>query len=165
MVATQSVRMPDGTPQYVVWAERWLAGASMLVAESVIDDALKIVSPEDFGTLRLAAVWRAVQTVRARHDDPSLPVVAMALLEAGELDRIGGEPFLADIASEELTFCYAHPDAMEAHATLIHEWGERRRTADMGREMVKEAYSGKPLTGKVIHAARRFRGGVSFDVK
>lgn len=148
----------DGTPLYVVWAEQWLVGGAMLARAT--DVPVATVEREDFHDAALGAMWAAIAEVAAAGVEPSLPFVAQRLNAWGEIDRVGGEPALAILAGTELAMAYSGGAALEAHAELVREWGEKRRRIDELAREVREVYA-----GKVVPAAHRFRGGVSWNAE
>ena len=51
--------------------------------------------PEDFSTEAHRVTWEAIRAVAARGDEPSLTLVDYELSRAGNLERAGGQAFLA----------------------------------------------------------------------
>ena len=147
---------PDGTPQYVIWAEQWLVGGALLAPAK--DIPVSGVEPDEFHDSTLATIWAAVIELAAAGTDPTVILVARLLEQWGDLDRIGSEERLADICTSEQAMVYSGAATMSAHAALVQEQGKRRKRISELSEEVRAISE-----GKVIPSAHRFRGGVSMD--
>lgn len=153
MVRADRYIAPDGTPEYVIHAEQWLVGGALLASH----DAVPALSPDDFHDDTLARIWNAISELASSERDPSIPAVARLLNEWGQLDQVGAEARLAVLAGDRFAFLYAGKPTMDAHAALVAEWGEKRRTIARLSDEIRATSS-----GKVIPSAHRFRGGVAF---
>lgn len=140
------MRTPDGTPEWLLWVEESLVGAALQAQEAAdIRPLLGLVSDRDFRDPRLAFCWRAIERVANRDELVCLPTVAYEMGDG--LDKIGAEPFLADLMTRELA--YLHHDSLESLAELVRRDADRRRVINQAQEMVRRA-NNRASTGQAI---------------
>lgn len=124
--------LPDGSPSWLPQAERWLVGGAMLSTSQDVISAAAVVTPADFRDGALGGIWEALVSL---DECPCWVHVAKAM-DSRLLDEIGGEPALVEIAYSQGSYLYANRVGLEAHATLVREWGEKRRRV---QELAAEA--------------------------
>ena len=99
-------------------AEQHVLGAAMLWPESV--DAVSLAA-EDFSQASHASIWQAIRTML----DAGLPVdvltVADAMDRKGALDRVGGLPYLSELAQAVYS-----PANVNTHASQVRDRAIRR---------------------------------------
>jgi replicative DNA helicase len=91
-LAEPNTRVEAG-PLYDVSAERCVLGAMML-AKPVIAEVEEILKAGDFYQPIHATVFAAVTDLHGRGEPADLVTVAAALADAGDLQRVGGVPYL-----------------------------------------------------------------------
>ena len=132
------IRMPDGTPQYAVDAEKELVGAAMLCESA--DVLATTIQPEDFWARDLGIIWGCTVKAAAQ-GSPSIPVTAWELDKVGELDRMGGYTRLAQLAGTALVEQVAPHTTLITHPSIIKDWARRRRGLVLASEMAQAAMS------------------------
>ena len=139
---TGAVRLSDGSPLYLKFAEEWLVGGAMCAPQDHALIASLIVEPSDFRDASLGAIWSAIC------DAPTtmVPDVAHLLLERGLLDEVGGEPRLTELAFSTWAFMYAGLPSLEANAGVVKDWSNRRRLVRAAGETARAVLEGKPIT-------------------
>ncbi|MEV6344158.1 replicative DNA helicase [Actinoplanes sp. NPDC051851] len=121
------------TPPNNVAAERVVLGAMMLSTD-VIADIIEIVKASDFYRPAHAAIFNAIIDLSSR-DEPTDPIaVAQQLLAVGDLQRIGGVPYLHDCLETV-------PTAANGtwYARQVAETAGRRRLIETATKMLQLA--------------------------
>lgn len=114
-------------------AEQAVLGACMFQHEAV-DEVRALLEPEDFYRPAHETIWRAILALRGS-DAPTDPIVlGDYLLTRGDLNRVGGGPYLHVLAS-------APPTAANAahYAEIVRRKGELRRLRESGIRTVQRA--------------------------
>lgn len=136
--------MPDGTPEFCVEAERELIGAALL---SEPEDVLKVaLSGGDFRDRDLGTIWEAIQ-VAASNGNPGIVTTAYHLGE--NLDRVGAETRLVDLAGKALVEQQFPHLTLLTHPQIIKEWALRRKGLARAQEMAQQAFKGTITRGGV----------------
>ena len=131
--------LPDGSPTWLASVERYLVGGAMraLSPEHVVNAATVCIS-EDFRDATLGMIWDVLPGL----DCPCWVHVAEALLANGDIDRVGGEPRLVELAGSEMAFLYSARVCLEAHAELVHRYAEQRRALQRLQVEAERVFSG-----------------------
>lgn len=146
---------PDGTPQYVIWAEQWLVGGALQAPAAYLTEPATTTQEHDFHEDSLGRIWLAIGELALNGTEPTIPAVSALMERWGELDRVGGEARLTALSGSPWAFLYAGKAALAAHAEIVHTWGEKRAAL---AELSRQAH----LTynePRVIDAAARFLTG------
>ncbi|GIG57102.1 replicative DNA helicase [Longispora fulva] len=125
----------DRTPPNNKDAEQIVLGA-LLLSPNAILDVTDIVSAADFYNPKHSTIFAAVLT-RSALGEPTDPVAVGAhLLAQGELERVGGIPYLHTLVASV-------PTAANApwYARLVAELAERRRLIEAGTRIVGLGYN------------------------
>ena len=132
--------MSDGeferTPPSDVAAEQCVLGAMMLTRRA-IEDVAEVLRSPDFYRPAHQSVYDAILALYER-GEPADPVTVCAeLTRTGDLDRIGGAPYLH-------TLMAVVPTAANAgyYARTVRERAIQRRLAEAGSRIVQVAYAG-----------------------
>ena len=133
------MRLTDGSPVHLVTSEEYIVGGAMWATAA--DVRCIDLSPRDFRDPSLGAIWTAIRDV----DEPTYPVVASRLLELGWLDKVGAEPRLVELSGAVLLL-YGGLPWMQAHASIIKDWSNRRAAIKQASQVAKAAYEGKKTT-------------------
>lgn len=126
--------LPDGAPEWLPQVERWLVGAAMLSSHEDVVTAFASCLPEDFRDEQLGRFWA------------ELPFLEECPCAAHLTIRMGAEhgPELVELAFAQGAWLYASRACMEAHAVLVHQWGEKRRRLHALSQEAHEVYTGTP---------------------
>ena len=92
----------EANPPADLGAERQVLGA-LLAAPQHIDEVSGIVRPEDFDRPGHEAIYRAILLLWSRSDPVDAKLVGDQLRISGDLARVGGLPYLAEVVSHLLT--------------------------------------------------------------
>lgn len=132
-------RLPDGSPFFVLDAEREFIGAAMLCESS---DVLAVVlDRNDFRDKSLGAIWAAIVKA-AGEGNPSAVVTGWLLERADVLDRVGGYAHLVELMGRALVDQNFPHLTLLTHPPIIKEWAERRRGLEKAQSMARHAMTG-----------------------
>ena len=132
-------RLPDGTPHYLVEAEREFIGAALLCEAA---DVLAVsLDRNDFRDKHLGIIWAAIVKA-ASEGNPGIVLTAWHLNEAGVLDRVGAETFLVELAGKALVGQPQPHLTLQSHPLIIKTWALRRRGLVRASEMAQAAMNG-----------------------
>lgn len=140
------VLLTDGAPYYLKAAEEYVVGGGMLASREEVQSVN--LSPREFRDTSLGAIWACIR----ESDEPTLPLVAACLHSRGWLDEVGGEPRLVEL-SGSVSLLYGGLPWMQAHASIIKDWANRRAAIKSASDAAKAAYDGRV----------RFGGGVTLE--
>src|SRR5690349_5464265 len=110
----------NALPQDVA-AERAVIGAA-LVGSRQLEDATEVLAGRDFYQPRHELLWDACLSV-LRSGRPVDPVAVMGQL-GGDLERIGGAPYLAELTSADVS---PNPGQLLSYAGQVADKALRRR--------------------------------------
>jgi replicative DNA helicase len=140
----------DFTPPQDVNAEQAVLGAMLLSRES-LDAIVEIVKGRDFYRPIHATIYDAAVTLREAGEPTDAVTVAAALAEAGNLERVGGVPYLHTLIEQVPTAAngtwYARIVAERATARRLVEAGARIQ--HLGYQSGGEAGGGVELADAV----------------
>jgi replicative DNA helicase len=127
-------RRPDRTPPNDVPAEQGALGG-MLLSKDAIADVVEIVRGHDFYKPIHATIFEAILTLYGRAEPADALTVAAALADAGDLQRVGGVPYLH-------TLIESVPTAANAgyYARIVAERAVLRRLVEAGTKVVQLGY-------------------------
>lgn len=149
-------------PPQAIEAEQAILG-SILVSTSAVDKVLEILTPSDFYRHHHQTIFRAVLELAVKSEPVDLVTVSQALRGKGEIDEVGGYPYLMDLASSIPTA--AHVDY---YAEIVRRKSESRKTVTLGQQIVEVGFNADdtaPLetaTGLLLSAMSESKQG---DVK
>jgi replicative DNA helicase len=120
------VPTPDREPPHNLEAEEAVLGA-VLTAGRLLAEVAAILEEADFYRPAHRAIWRAMLRLADR-GEPTDPVTVLGeLSHAGELQDVGGGPFLHTLVQAVPTVANA-----SRYARLVAEAARRRRVIDLG---------------------------------
>ena len=74
---------------------------SLILDNQVFDDVAGVISPGDFYTPALQKIYTAISTLLTKGRQPvDLPILASYLQDQGELENVGGAPYLASLVND-----------------------------------------------------------------
>ena len=123
----------------IVAAERDVLGA-MLLNPECIGDVVSLLRPEDFGSPRHAAIFRAIVAEHRAGGVADPLTVGQRLQRSGKLDEAGGHDYLLDLLDSVVTGA-----SVQRHAQIVHEAASRRRFAEAAAGLARAARDGAPL--------------------
>lgn len=131
--------MPDGSPIWLPQVERWLVGGAMLSKPEDVQTAAATCTSDDFLDRALAPLWDVLPYLEC-----PCWLHASEALNDSDLDALGGEPGLVELAYTHNSYLYANKVGLEAHAGMVHEWGEKRRKLQALSQEAAAVYEGRP---------------------
>lgn len=146
---------PQQDIPYDQQAEQAVLG-SILLNPEVYYDVAQFLSADDFFLHRHRWVWEAV----TRLQEQRLPVDLLTLTEElerhGQLNELGGPPFLTALLSNVPSSLHA-----VAYGRLVEETATRRRLLEAANHIAKLAYQTNQAIEDVMNAAEKSIFGVS----
>jgi replicative DNA helicase len=138
----------ERTPPQDLAAEQCVLGAMML-SKDAIADVVERLREEDFYTPAHQSVFRIVLDLYARGEPADAITVSAGLMASGELQRIGGAPYLHTlVASPPLTANASY------YAQIVRDASMRRRLVEVGSRIVQTGYAGEGEVEELINRAQ-----------
>jgi len=138
-------RLPPQSPD----AELSVLGA-VLIHPDALSRAVEILSPEDFYQDSHRVIFQAAVDLFNRAQPVDVVTVGEELRQKNALDRIGGLPYLMELA--ELVPTAAHVDH---YARLVKESATLRRLIDTATRLVTESYKGDMTARELLDWAQQ----------
>ncbi|MFD0557125.1 DnaB helicase-like protein [Stackebrandtia endophytica] len=137
-------------PDPTIAAEQIVLGAAMLADDgSAVSGLSAIVSADDFAKPAHQIVWQAI-TAAHTVGDPTGPVaIAARLAASGELNKVGGGPYLHDLLTSVPTSATAGH-----YAKLVAEAAARRRASVAATRIAQAATEPGADLAAVVEAAQ-----------
>lgn len=142
--------MAELVPPNSLEAEAAVLSACLLDAPRCLDVARGIVSESSWYSDANRSVWRAITAVSDRRAPVDVVTVSRHLRDSGQLERIGGMTYLAQLADG--TPAVAH---VEAHAQIVADKARQRRVIDVLRAAAAEGYTAQDATEWCLDVVRR----------
>ena len=138
----------DRTPPQDNAAEQSVLGA-MLLSKDAIADASETVRGPDFYRPAHEVIYDAIVDLYGRGEPADPVTVAAELQRRGELQRIGGAPYLHTLSANV-------PIAANAgyYAEIVHEKAILRRLVTAGTKIVQLGYAGEGQIDAVVDEAQ-----------
>jgi replicative DNA helicase len=139
----------DRTPPQDLAAEQAVLG-SMMISAAVIPDVTAMLAGSDYYRPNHEAIHEAIVALYSRREPVDMVTVAGELERRGELQRIGGAPYLHTVHSST-------PIAANAtyYAQHVVDAALRRRLIEAGTRVVQQAYAGEGDVTQLAEDARR----------
>jgi replicative DNA helicase len=134
----------DKSPPQDVAAEQGVLGG-MLLSKDAIADVVEILKPHDFYRPVHATIFDVVLDLYGRGEPADALTVAAALADSGDLQRIGGVPYLH-------TLIESVPTAANAayYARIVSERAILRRLVEAGTKIVQLGYGANGNGGRDV---------------
>ncbi|WP_179665422.1 replicative DNA helicase [Nocardioides panaciterrulae] len=141
-------RPGDRTPPQDMAAEQSVLG-SMLLSKDAIADVAEVLRGADFYRPSHETIHDAVIDLYGRGEPVDMVTVAAELQRRGELQRIGGAPYLHTLSANV-------PIAANAgyYAEIVREKAILRRLVDAGTKIVQIGYAGEGQIDDVVDQAQ-----------
>ena len=143
-----SEREFDRTPPQAIEAEQSVLGAMML-SKDAIADVIEVIRPGDFYRPAHQQIYDSVLDLYSRGEPADAVTVSAELTRAGQLNRVGGAPYLHTLIS-------LVPTAANAgyYAAIVADRATLRRLVSAGTRIVQMGYeaasgSGDELAGTI----------------
>jgi len=138
----------DRTPPQDMAAEQSVLGA-MLISKDAIADVSETVRGVDFYRPSHETVFDAIIDLYGRGEPADMITVAGELQRRGQLERVGGAPYLHTLAANV-------PIASNAgyYAEIVREKAVLRRLVDAGTKIVQIGYAGEGQVDDIVDQAQ-----------
>ncbi|MEX0428489.1 replicative DNA helicase [Nocardioides sp. DS6] len=138
----------DRTPPQDMAAEQAVLG-SMLISKDAIADVAESVRGADFYRPAHETIYDAIIDLYGRGEPADMVTVADELRRQGELERIGGAPYLHTLAANV-------PIAANAgyYGEIVREKAMLRRLVDAGTKIVQIGYAGEGEVDDIVDQAQ-----------
>ncbi|MCW2796326.1 replicative DNA helicase [Nocardioides sp.] len=138
----------DRTPPQDMAAEQSVLG-SMLISKDAIADVTEVLRGVDFYRPSHETIHDAVIDLYGRGEPVDMVTVAAELHRRGELQRIGGAPYLHTLSANV-------PIAANAsyYAEIVREKAILRRLVDAGTKIVQIGYAGEGQVDDIVDRAQ-----------
>lgn len=130
-------------------AEQSVLGG-MLLSKDAITEAQRVLTAPEFYRPAHATIYTAITDVHAK-GDPADPITLRAeLAKRGQLDRIGGAPYLHHLVQ-------AVPTAanVEYYAEIVHEHAVRRRIIEAAIRITQQGFEGSGDIDELLASTRK----------
>jgi replicative DNA helicase len=138
----------DRTPPQDMAAEQSVLGA-MLISKDAIADVSEVLRGVDFYRPSHETIHDAIIDLYGRGEPVDMVTVAAELQRRGELQRIGGAPYLHTLSANV-------PIAANAgyYAEIVREKSILRRLVDAGTKIVQIGYAGEGQVDDIVDTAQ-----------
>jgi replicative DNA helicase len=138
----------DRTPPQDMAAEQSVLGA-MLISKDAIADVTEVLRGVDFYRPAHETVFDVVVDLYGRNEPVDMVTVAAELQRRGELQKIGGAPYLHTLAANV-------PIASNAgfYAEIVKEKATLRRLVEAGTKIVQIGYAGEGEVDDIVDEAQ-----------
>jgi replicative DNA helicase len=138
----------ERTPPQDMAAEQSVLGA-MLISKDAIADVAEILRGTDFYRPSHETIHDAIIDLYGRGEPADMVTVANELQRRGELQRIGGPPYLHTLSASV-------PIAANAgyYAQIVHDKAVLRRLVDAGTRIVQFGYAGEGDVDDMVDQAQ-----------
>ena len=134
----------DRTPPQDIAAEQCVLGG-MLLSKDAIADVVEILRTADFYRPAHATIFDAVLDLYGRGEPADPITVAAALADSGDLNRIGGVPYLHDLVAIVPTAANA-----SYYGRIVAERAVLRRLVEAGTRIVQLGYGAAGSGGRDV---------------
>ncbi len=139
----------DRTPPQDFAAEQGVLGA-MLMSKDAIAEVLEVVKAKDFYRPAHELIYDAILELYS-HGEPADPVTVAAELERrGELARVGGHIYLADLLSSISVAANA-----SYYAEIVRDKAVLRRLVDASIKIAQLGYAGQGEVADIVDVAQQ----------
>ncbi|WP_166390276.1 replicative DNA helicase [Nocardioides ochotonae] len=132
--------MTDTPPQNLA-AERSVLGAMLIAADRVVPDVTATLRGEDYYLPAHELIHDAIVRLYESRHPIDMVTVATELGRTGEIARVGGAPYLHELANEVPTHAHAGHYAQQVRDTAL-----KRRLLDAGRQVMQLAAGASDFT-------------------
>lgn len=142
-------------PPHSYEAEQSVLGSMLLDRDAVIKVAANLRA-EDFYSLHNGQIYQAIIDLYNRREPPDLITVGNELEKRGELDEVGGQPYLASLMNGVFTSVH-----IEYYADIVSREATRRRLITAGTKIAGIGFQDELETQDAIDQAEQELQSVS----
>jgi replicative DNA helicase len=140
----------SSAPMFDLAAEQVVLGM-MMTSTGVVDEVADRITGRDFHNPRHETLFSMLIGLWAANEPTDPIVVARALEAEGELQRVGGAPYLHTLTEHIPTTS----GTASYYARIVTDWAKRRRVRDAGIRIVQTSQTLAKPVDEVIDAAQR----------
>lgn len=148
----------DRTPPAALDAEESVLGALLIGGTDTVGEVVAFLRPEHFYKEAHRRICSAVFAIYERGDDVDPTAIPEELRQRGDLERVGGHSYLAELFDTVATSA-----SVAYHARIVTDRFRRRRLIEAGTAIVREAFDSTDGTDVVLDRAERAVMDVSAD--
>ncbi|MBR0094239.1 MAG: replicative DNA helicase [Synergistaceae bacterium] len=130
-------------------AERAVIGACLLSADA-LGDVSEILKPEDFYDINNKIAYEICVNLYSDNKPVDLVTFQDAAISRGEFERLGGQPFLAELVSDVTVIANAG-----YHAELVKAAALRRKLLNAGNQIIALAVNAEVDNNSVVDEAEK----------
>jgi replicative DNA helicase len=138
MAEVQRLRAPSSgggrVPPHNLEAEESVLG-SMMLRPAAVGEALEIIRPDDFYREAHVLICEAIRDLFAQGEPPDAIIVGEELRRRGQLENVGGAPYIHTLVSSVPTAANA-----TFYARIVSELATLRRLIEASTQIASEAY-------------------------
>ncbi|MBS44506.1 MAG: replicative DNA helicase [Nocardioides sp.] len=138
----------DRTPPQDMAAEQSVLG-SMLISKDAIAEVAEVLRPQDYYRPSHETIHDAIIDLFGRGEPVDMITVAAELQRRGELQRVGGAPYLHTLAANVPIAANA-----EFYAEIVREKAILRKLVDAGTRIAQYGYAGEGQIDDVVDRAQ-----------
>ncbi len=141
--------MTPDTPPHNDEAERAVIGACILSREA-LGNAIETLKPDDFYDTNNKLAYEILTNMYSDDKPVDFVTVSEEMKTAGIFDRIGGQPFLAELIGNISTTAN-----VSFHAEIVREYSVRRKLIEAGNRIIMLAYKFDTPIKEIIDEAEK----------
>lgn len=134
----------DRVPPHSAEAEAGVLGSIILSAD-VYDDVAPVLTTDDFYDPAHRLLYRHMAEMREAGLKLDLMLLVEHLRAAGDLERVGGTAYLAQVFQSVPNYAHA-----VHYARIVRDHARRRQLIDLAAELLNEAYAGSQDIGATL---------------
>ncbi len=137
------------TPPYNPEAEHAVIG-SCIVSKEALDNSAEIVKPEDFYDINNQKAYEVILDMYYSDTPVDFLTFSEALKAKGIFDRIGGQPYFAEVMAD-----VSSPANVIYYASIVREYAIRRRLIEAGNKIISLAHRADKEVQDIISEAEK----------
>ena len=141
--------MAEKVPPQNLEAEKSILGALLIDKDAIIKVA-QILDPEHFYRAQHQVIYEAIMSLFERREPADVVTVADELREMGNLDKAGGEVYLADVVDAVPTVAN-----VEAYANIVKDNYIRRKLISLANDVSSSAMEGNSEVKELLGETER----------
>lgn len=139
-------------------AEKGVLG-SMLLDERKCDDIASLLRPEDFYAIANGTLYGHIIALHNEHGKTDPTLLLNRLEAAGDLEKIGGSAYIADVLHS-----VPHAGNATYYAKIVREKATLRKVIAAGTEMVRDGYEANGNPTEILDRAESELSAIELNV-
>jgi replicative DNA helicase len=140
--------MPDRLPPVNIECERGVLG-SILCDQTVIYEVMPVLDVEDFYRDAHQTIYRAARKLADSGQAVDAFTIGEAMARSGELEQVGGEEFLGELAA-----CVPHTANAIHYADIVKQKAISRRLIEEATAVLRDIYSNQFTAEQLIASSQ-----------